>query len=115
MEDNKKMSSNISKYKPSFDSIIPKNMPFSSDINLSENLPDECQKINIENLKRCNHPECNKKLKLTDIKCRCGFKFCPLHRYSDKHNCNFDYKNMGKIELTKQNPIINSCNLEKLT
>lgn len=63
---------------------------------------------------RCNHPECNKKLKLTDIKCRCGLKFCPIHRYSDKHNCTFDYKNMGKNQLIKENPIVNFAKIEKL-
>lgn len=67
------------------------------------------------NLNKCNYPDCNKKLKLTDIKCRCGFKFCASHRYSDKHNCTFDYKNMGKIELTKQNPIVKFSKLEKIT
>ena len=66
-------------------------------------------------LNRCNYPDCNKKLKLTDIKCRCGFKFCALHRYSDKHNCGFDYKNMGKIELTKQNPVVNFSKFEKIS
>lgn len=66
------------------------------------------------NSNQCNHPDCKKKLKLTDIMCRCGLKFCALHRYSDKHNCTFDYKNMGKIELTKQNPIVNFSKLEKI-
>lgn len=70
---------------------------------------------NKNNLNKCNYPDCNKKLKLTDIKCRCGFKFCALHRYSDKHNCTFDYKNMGEIELTKQNPVVNFSKFEKIT
>ena len=24
--------------------------------------------------------------------CRCGGLFCSIHRYSDKHQCDFDYK-----------------------
>ena len=76
----------------------------------------QINKISIKNkLNKCIYPYCNKKLKLTDIKCRCGFKFCALHRYSDKHNCAFDYKNMGKIELTKQNPVVNFSKFEKIT
>ena len=26
------------------------------------------------------------------FKCRCGLYFCGIHRYSDKHDCQFDYK-----------------------
>ncbi len=55
---------------------------------------------------RCNHPECSTKLKLSDIVCRCGLQFCSEHRYSDKHNCSYDYREFGKKELTKNNPQI---------
>tara|TARA_B110001450_G_C17281966_1_gene343860 strand:+ start:72 stop:410 length:339 start_codon:yes stop_codon:yes gene_type:complete len=111
--ENTTISPNI-KFKSSYNDIT-KDINISPIINSSKDLSNECQKINTVDLKRCNHPECNKKLKLTDIKCRCGFKFCAEHRYSDIHNCTFDYKNMGKIELTKQNPIVNFSKLEKLT
>merc|ERR1719237_837900 len=32
-----------------------------------------------------------KKLGLTGFTCRCGGLFCSIHRYSDKHQCDFDY------------------------
>ena len=35
---------------------------------------------------------CKKKVGLTGFTCRCGGLFCSIHRYSDKHECNFDYK-----------------------
>ena len=57
--------------------------------------------------------KCNKKLKLTDIKCRCNKYFCSMHRYSDTHDCSFDYKNLGKILLTKENPCIVSKKIDK--
>ena len=49
---------------------------------------------------------CSKKLCLTDIKCRCGNKFCSKHRYSDIHNCPFDYKAQTREKIKKENPII---------
>merc|ERR1712012_1503986 len=36
--------------------------------------------------------EKEKKVGLTGFTCRCGGLFCSIHRYSDKHDCNFDYK-----------------------
>lgn len=49
---------------------------------------------------------CKKKLGLTGFDCRCGGLFCPTHRYSDKHECGFDYERLGKEELRKANPVV---------
>ena len=35
---------------------------------------------------------CNKKLSLTDQKCRCGIIFCSRHRLPEQHNCTYDFK-----------------------
>ena len=35
---------------------------------------------------------CKKKVGLTGCTCRCSGFFCSIHRYSDKHECKFDYK-----------------------
>ena len=40
----------------------------------------------------CRCASCKKKLGLTGFTCRCGGLFCSIHRYSDKHTCDFDYK-----------------------
>lgn len=41
---------------------------------------------------KCSYDECNKKLKLTDLKCRCEHVFCSIHRLPEKHNCKHNYK-----------------------
>jgi len=57
---------------------------------------------------------CRKKLGLTAFQCRCGLYFCGLHRYSDKHDCQFDYKENGRQELSKANPVIAGEKIQKL-
>eukprot|EP00128_Syssomonas_multiformis_P014614 Colp12_sorted_trinity150504_noHs@20100 len=57
---------------------------------------------------------CNKKVGLTGFDCRCGGLFCGLHRYSDKHECNYDYKTTGKAELAKLNPAVVKDKIERL-
>jgi len=49
---------------------------------------------------------CKKKVGLTGFACRCGGMYCGLHRYSDKHDCSFDYNALGKAEITAANPVI---------
>merc|ERR1712156_896354 len=46
---------------------------------------------------------CKKKLGLTGFSCRCGGLFCAVHRYTDKHECSFDYKAMGEKEISEAN------------
>ena len=41
---------------------------------------------------KCFESKCVKKLKLTDMKCRCGYTYCSLHRLPENHKCTFDYK-----------------------
>ncbi|KAK6922909.1 Spatacsin, C-terminal domain [Dillenia turbinata] len=53
---------------------------------------------------RCNF--CKKKVGLTGFKCKCGQTFCSIHRYSDKHNCLFDYKTAGQDAIAKSNPVV---------
>ena len=38
--------------------------------------------------------------------CRCGGLYCSIHRYSDKHQCDFDYKEAGAAEIRKSNPVV---------
>ena len=56
---------------------------------------------------------CRKKVGLTSFACRCGGVFCSLHRYSDKHHCDFDYKALARVEIAKNNPVIKSSKLNK--
>ncbi len=53
---------------------------------------------------RCG--SCRKRVGLTGFKCRCGNTYCALHRYSDKHNCSYDYKAAGQEAIAKANPLV---------
>eukprot|EP00871_Galdieria_phlegrea_P003837 jgi/Galph1/4454/GphlegSOOS_G3033.1 len=57
---------------------------------------------------------CNKKVGLTGFTCRCGFLFCSEHRYSDKHNCTFDFKSQNKELLSKANPQVVAPKINKI-
>jgi len=57
---------------------------------------------------------CNKKVGLLGFRCRCEYVFCGLHRYSDKHDCPFDYKTLGRTQLTKANPVVIGSKLDKI-
>ncbi|XP_031253155.1 zinc finger A20 and AN1 domain-containing stress-associated protein 6-like [Pistacia vera] len=61
---------------------------------------------------RCNF--CKKRVGLTGFKCRCGQTFCSMHRYSDKHNCVFDYKGAGQDAIAKANPVVKADKIEKI-
>jgi len=43
--------------------------------------------------------ECNKKLKLSDMECRCKQRFCLTHRLPEDHNCSVNYKNVNPLKL----------------
>jgi hypothetical protein len=57
---------------------------------------------------------CKKKVGLTGFTCRCGGLFCSLHRYSDKHVCSFDYKELGAEEIRKSNPVVVAAKVQKI-
>jgi len=57
---------------------------------------------------------CKKKVGLTGFTCRCGGLFCSIHRYSDKHECNFDYKALGAEEISKSNPVVVAQKVAKI-
>ncbi|EEF48869.1 zinc finger A20 and AN1 domain-containing stress-associated protein 8 [Ricinus communis] len=61
---------------------------------------------------RCN--ACKKRVGLTGFKCRCGNLFCASHRYSDKHDCQFDYRNAAREAIAKANPIVRAEKLDKI-
>jgi len=61
---------------------------------------------------RCN--SCKKRVGLTGFNCRCGNLFCSAHRYSDKHDCPFDYRMAGRDAIAKANPVIKADKLDKI-
>ncbi|CAG0916343.1 unnamed protein product [Notodromas monacha] len=59
-----------------------------------------------EKKKRNRCTICKKKVGLTGFGCRCGGLFCAIHRYSDKHDCSFDYRLHGAEEIRRNNPVV---------
>ncbi|KAH7663940.1 AN1-like Zinc finger domain-containing protein [Dioscorea alata] len=61
---------------------------------------------------RCS--SCRKRVGLTGFRCRCGDLFCARHRYSEFHDCSFDYKAAGREEISKANPLIRAAKIIKI-
>ncbi|XP_055634101.1 AN1-type zinc finger protein 6 [Toxorhynchites rutilus septentrionalis] len=57
---------------------------------------------------------CRKKVGLTGFECRCGGLFCAVHRYSDKHDCSFDYRELGAAEIKRNNPVVVGEKINKI-
>ncbi|XP_071444673.1 AN1-type zinc finger protein 6 isoform X2 [Hetaerina americana] len=57
---------------------------------------------------------CRKKVGLTGFECRCGGLYCAVHRYSDKHECTFDYRQMGAQEIRRNNPVVVGEKIQKI-
>lgn len=53
-------------------------------------------------------------LSISGFDCRCGGLFCSIHRYSDKHECTFDYKELGAEEIRKSNPVVVASKVQKI-
>jgi len=64
---------------------------------------------------RCPHPNCKTKLKVTSIECRCGVKYCNIHRYAENHSCTFQYKDIQRAKLMKDNPLVSPSKIKKIT
>jgi len=63
---------------------------------------------------RCCVDTCKRKVGLTGFDCRCGGLFCWEHRYSDKHECKFDYKELGQDQIRKNNPVVVGEKIQKI-
>ncbi|KAB1210431.1 Zinc finger A20 and AN1 domain-containing stress-associated protein 6 [Morella rubra] len=73
---------------------------------------DPSENSNKQPSNRCSF--CRKRVGLTGFKCRCGLMFCSLHRYSDKHDCMFDYKSSGQEAIEKANPVVKADKIDKI-
>jgi hypothetical protein len=58
--------------------------------------------------------ECNKKVPLTALVCRCSKRLCGMHRYPEDHECTFDYRAEGLALLYANNPVIAFPKLERV-
>ena len=57
---------------------------------------------------------CNKKVGLLVLVCRCGDTFCGLHRYTDEHACDFDFRTAGREQIAKKNPLVVAPKINKI-
>ncbi|CAN8269413.1 unnamed protein product [Cochlearia groenlandica] len=57
---------------------------------------------------------CRKKVGLTGFRCRCGELFCSEHRYSDRHDCSYDYKSAGREAIARENPVVKAAKMVKV-
>ncbi|KAK4281637.1 hypothetical protein QN277_013105 [Acacia crassicarpa] len=57
---------------------------------------------------------CRKRVGFTGFKCKCGITFCGAHRYPEKHGCSFDFKAVGREELSRANPVVIAEKLHKI-
>ncbi|KAI3967606.1 hypothetical protein MKW92_003481 [Papaver armeniacum] len=65
-----------------------------------------------QEVNRCSG--CRRKVGLTGFRCRCGDMFCSEHRYSDRHDCSFDYKAAGRESIARQNPLVKAAKIIRL-
>lgn len=56
---------------------------------------------------------CRIKVGLTGFRCRCGELFCANHRYSDRHDCSYDYKTAGREAIARENPVVKAAKIVK--
>ncbi|CAJ1422882.1 unnamed protein product [Effrenium voratum] len=53
---------------------------------------------------RCGH--CRRRISLVEstIRCRCGLAFCERHRAAESHECQFDWRQMQRDKVARENP-----------
>ena len=52
--------------------------------------------------KRCNLEGCNHKLSIVTWACKCGKKYCSVHKMANSHSCDFDWRG-HQIEYLQKN------------
>jgi len=84
----------------------------SIDLDAEKNAPAVASSSAPKQKNRCD--QCRKRVGLTGFECRCGGMFCAIHRYSDMHQCSFDYKALGEQEIRKNNPVVKTEKIQKI-
>jgi len=89
-------------------SDAPQSVPVPADPQTPEE--EERKPTKVKN--RCD--SCKKKVGLTGFDCRCGGLYCAIHRYSDKHDCSYNYREQGAAEIRRNNPQIMGQKINKI-
>jgi len=77
-----------------------------------EKEPSEESEIKQKDVSHCW--KCNRKVGLLGFACKCKYVFCANHRYSDKHNCDFDYRQDQREQLNKSLEKVQEDKLERV-
>jgi len=52
---------------------------------------------------KCPETNCCKRIKLTDLSCRCGNTYCSTHRLPETHDCSYNFKlNNKEMDVLKE-------------
>ena len=78
----------------------------NENLNLEEK-GKKCKKGKKKKKNRCALKGCKKKLKLTNMICRCKYIYCDKHRLPESHNCKWDPRSDNEIEKYKKNCCLN--------
>jgi len=73
---------------------------------------DKKEKTTTKVVSRCSG--CRKRVGLTGFRCRCGDLFCAEHRYSDRHDCSYDYKTAGREAIARDNPVVKAAKIVRI-
>ncbi|RID80068.1 hypothetical protein BRARA_A02761 [Brassica rapa] len=57
---------------------------------------------------------CNKKGGVMGFKCKCGSTFCRSHRCPEKHECSFNFNEVGRDVIAKANPVIKADKVTRI-
>jgi len=49
------------------------------------------------------------------FKCKCGYVFCTKHRIAEEHDCQFDYHEVQRAKIAKENQKVKNNQLEKMS
>ncbi|KAL2507887.1 zinc finger A20 and AN1 domain-containing stress-associated protein 5-like [Forsythia ovata] len=63
---------------------------------------------------KCSGFGCRKKIRLIGFRCQCGEVFCSEHRYSDRHDCSYDYKSAGRKAIAREIPVVRVAKILKV-
>nr|XP_043609974.1 zinc finger A20 and AN1 domain-containing stress-associated protein 5 [Erigeron canadensis] len=100
--------------------------PTKSNVNINDDLvlvPDETAGRSTDTVddvvkkptkvvNRCSG--CRKRVGLTGFRCRCGDLYCAEHRYSDRHDCSYDYKTAGREAIARDNPVVKAAKIVRI-
>ncbi|KAG8363584.1 hypothetical protein BUALT_Bualt19G0037600 [Buddleja alternifolia] len=90
----------------------PLNLPETTDLKKETPPQAEAAPPAKREVNRCSG--CRRKVGLTGFRCRCGELFCADHRYSDRHDCNYDYKTAGREAIARENPVVKAAKIVKI-